>query len=100
MATVEGLRTHAADLLASTDADVVVLGHSHYPEFTTLETGVYLNPGSWHHQRTFAIITETGPRLYRWTESGPVDATDTDAEPAQSDPAAPSQQARHDPHLI
>lgn len=68
--TINGLRRMAADLIALDIADVVVLGHSHHPESTPIGAGLYLNPGSWHYQRTFAIITPAGPQLARWTSLG------------------------------
>lgn len=84
METVVALREYAAQLLEANDVDVVVLGHSHYPEKTTVSPssaksdntptsdGVYLNPGSWHYQRTFATISASTITLLKWTEDGPV----------------------------
>lgn len=68
--TVEGLRRMAADLINGDAADVVVMGHSHHPELTPIGDGLYLNPGSWHYQKTFAILTPAGPQLARWVSDG------------------------------
>ena len=64
--TAERLRMYADKLLLADLADVVVLGHSHVAELSNLAGGLYVNPGSWHHQRTFALIAPTGPRLLQW----------------------------------
>lgn len=84
METVMALRAYAAQLLEADDIDTVVLGHSHFPEKTTVRpesgendgasaaSGVYLNPGSWHYQRTFARITASTSSLLKWTDNGAV----------------------------
>lgn len=67
-ATIDALRRHAQQVLHTTDATLVVMGHSHHPELQTGPDGVYLNTGSWHYGRTFAVLDENGPRLLRWNE--------------------------------
>jgi UDP-2,3-diacylglucosamine hydrolase len=54
--TVEAIRNHATELLQNGTVDVFVAGHSHHAEHRVLSSGTYLNPGSWHYERTFATI--------------------------------------------
>jgi UDP-2,3-diacylglucosamine hydrolase len=68
-AEVQPLRDWAAAALERGEADVVVLGHSHYPVFETdlpPGGGVYVNTGDWVRHRTYAVIDAAGPRLERW----------------------------------
>jgi len=64
--TVTGLRRHAAHILAETDADTVVMGHSHQPEDVSLPGGRYINLGYWHDLYSFARFDKRGLRLMRW----------------------------------
>lgn len=68
--SVRALRQHATHLIESGEADVVIMGHSHYPEVVPVGRGLYVNAGSWHYQRTFALIMDAEPRLMRWTAAG------------------------------
>ncbi len=65
-ATRDALRDHARRLLHRTEADLVVLGHSHHAELRAEAGGAYLNPGCWHTARTFGRLDADGPRLLRW----------------------------------
>ena len=51
------LHTFAKETLAAGDADVVVCGHTHFPERETYPTpsgqGVYLNTGDWMNHRSY-----------------------------------------------
>ncbi len=67
--TVAALRAFARHTLQTTDADLVVLGHSHQAEHTAWPEGHYLNPGCWYADRTFGVLDEQGPRLLRWNGS-------------------------------
>ena len=67
----EMLIEHAEEVLHTTSADVVVMGHSHRPELRTTPQGTYLNTGSWHYNRTFGRLDADGPHLLRWNESCP-----------------------------
>jgi UDP-2,3-diacylglucosamine hydrolase len=69
--TINGLRSFAAEVLSSGRADLVVLAHSHFPEFCTLPGGHYLNLGSWHMDRTYGLLDDSGPQLLRWNGSCP-----------------------------
>lgn len=51
----------AQELLS--DADVVVLGHSHAPGVHTLEGGTYVNLGDFLHHHTWLAVTDDGPEL-------------------------------------
>ncbi len=66
--TVAALRRHAQHMLSTTDTTLVVMGHSHHPELQSGPKGVYVNTGSWHDNRTFAVLDEEGPRLLQWNE--------------------------------
>jgi UDP-2,3-diacylglucosamine hydrolase len=70
--TINGLRSFAAEVLRTGGADLVILGHSHYPEFCTLPGGHYLNLGSWHMDRTYGLLDANGPRLLRWNGTCPI----------------------------
>ena len=58
------------------DADVIVFGHTHYPEVNKPKKGrikLLVNTGSWIKQTndqiqfdTFAYINDREPRLFRW----------------------------------
>ena len=60
----------ARDALFETDADLVVMGHSHTAALHETEHGIYLNPGYWFGSRTFGRLDASGPSLLRWTASG------------------------------
>ncbi|QXD15875.1 UDP-2,3-diacylglucosamine diphosphatase [Rhodocaloribacter litoris] len=70
--TITGLREHARRILATTPAELVILGHSHHPEQVRWPEGDYLNLGSWRDERTFGLLDERGPRLMRWNGTCPV----------------------------
>lgn len=63
---VEQLRVHARQILANRAVDVVVFGHSHYPELLTWPEGFYLNTGYWHESRTFGRLDDDALQLVRW----------------------------------
>ncbi len=70
---VEGLRQHARTVLASGEADAVVMGHSHWAEHLGADVlgvsrGEYLNTGAWFAQRTFARLGADGFELLRWAD--------------------------------
>ena len=60
------LRDHARNILVETAADVVVMGHCHHAGIYHWPEGHYLNPGSWHHSRTFGRLEKKGLRLLSW----------------------------------
>lgn len=66
--TVNALKTHAADVLRTTEANLVVMGHCHRAECIRLAGGAYINPGYWFADRTFAVLDEDGPRIETWNE--------------------------------
>lgn len=44
----------------------VVMGHSHWPETTSMSGGVYLNPGSWQEFQTVLRLDGCAGQLLRW----------------------------------
>ncbi len=64
---VDDLRAAARERLAASAADLVVHGHTHQAELSAWPGGLYLNPGYWHGDRTFARLDADGPALLRWT---------------------------------
>lgn len=66
---VNDLREAARGLLLEKEADVVVLGHSHAPELTHWNEGVYINPGCWYIDQTAAIIENGETSLVKWNGS-------------------------------
>ena len=62
----DSLRRRAAELLGTGAADLVVMGHGHSAECTSMSGGTYLNPGYWFADRTFARVDPTGAGVYRW----------------------------------
>ena len=79
LSVVEDLRAHARRILTDTDAEVVVMGHSHHPEMYLWPEGVYLNLGGWSEARTFACLDADGLRLLRWNGE---QAVTVDEEPS------------------
>ena len=75
---VRALDNDARARLAETDADLVVMGHTHASRLHTYPGGVYLNTGAWRHERTFARLTASGIHLARWNGSHAqvIEATD------------------------
>lgn len=63
---VEELRAYAQNILQTTPADIVVMGHSHQAERHSSPDGVYLNTGSWADKRTFGCMDEDGIHLRQW----------------------------------
>lgn len=63
---VQRLRNHARRILAESDVDAVLFGHSHFAEIREWPEGIYLNPGYWHESRTFGALEDGTLRLMRW----------------------------------
>ena len=63
---IRALAAHARDMLQTTAATLVVMGHSHVPVLHTWPEGCYLNTGNWYESRTFARLDDTGAHLLRW----------------------------------
>ena len=68
-ARVDALRHASRTLLTEKDVDVVVMGHSHYPELTQWAEGIYANPGCWFIDRTAVTIGNGEATLVRWNGS-------------------------------
>ena len=64
--TIQELTAYARQLLHTTEADLVVLGHSHQAALLTWPEGTYLNPGFWADARTFGILRNDKIHLVRW----------------------------------
>jgi UDP-2,3-diacylglucosamine hydrolase len=67
-AVTASLRRKAAELLGTGAADLVVMGHGHSAECTPMSGGIYLNPGYWFADRTFACVDASGAGVYRWRD--------------------------------
>lgn len=54
-------------------ADFVVLGHSHEPGVTPLESGkrhgIYANPGSWARDKSYLVYDGKSFKVEKWSES-------------------------------
>ena len=66
--TILGMRKYATDLLDNNEADLVVMGHSHFPEQVESNGGVYVNLGSWADNRSFAIMNKDSIQLSTWND--------------------------------
>ena len=64
--SIGAAREHARHILATTDARLAVLGHTHQAELCQLQGGVYLNSGAWRVNRTFGTLAGTKIQLHRW----------------------------------
>ena len=65
-AVAAALRDEALVRLRTTDAEIVVHGHSHAQARDERPSGTYLNPGYWFGARTYARLDADGPALARW----------------------------------
>lgn len=59
---LEDMARYAGGKLAS-GFDIVIMGHSHLPEFKQLGNGVYLNVGDWMTHFTYGVIRDGVPSL-------------------------------------
>lgn len=66
--TIVGMRAYAKNLIEKREADLVVMGHSHYPEQIESNGGVYVNLGSWADNRSFAIMNKDSIQLCTWND--------------------------------
>lgn len=69
----EQLRVFAEEVLNHQACNLVVMGHSHHPEYTNMESGAYMNTGSWRLDRTYGRLTPDGIQLLHWNGTEPVD---------------------------
>ncbi len=67
-AAAEAQQALAATLLQEwSDVRVVVLAHTHVPVARELEPRRwYVNPGAWHEDECYAVLTDEGPTLHRF----------------------------------
>lgn len=75
---VAALETYATNRLATTAADVVVMGHSHVPALVVPSRnggpdGAYLNTGNWFDARTFGRLHNGEIHLTHWNGTRAVD---------------------------
>lgn len=63
----EKLAQRALDRLNTSDYDLVVHGHTHRAHLVKHSSGTYVNPGYWFAHRTFASLSEKGPKLWRFS---------------------------------
>ena len=68
-ALVRALDDHAASRLASSEIDLVVMGHTHFACLKTHAGGAYLNTGTWKGERTFGRLARSGIHLAQWNGS-------------------------------
>ena len=64
---VRALREAASSTLAQREADLVLMGHTHRPEYVETPDGTYCNLGGWDAGRTFAMLEDGLLSLLRWT---------------------------------
>lgn len=64
----EALEALSLERLHTTTHDLVVHGHTHRPRLIERSSGTYVNPGYWFADRTFAVLSEEGPALFRWSD--------------------------------
>jgi UDP-2,3-diacylglucosamine hydrolase len=66
-------RVWAAHLLAAEpELEVVVMGHTHFPEIADIAPGKrYVNPGAWFDGYRYALVTETGAELRQFSPTAP-----------------------------
>ncbi len=57
--------------------DIVVLGHTHWAALAPHAHGIYLNPGFWGMNFTYAVVQDGTPSLYTWNGSKGVPYTPT-----------------------
>ena len=63
---VKEQRIFARHVLSTEQCNLVVMGHSHYPERMDTPDGTYINTGSWRFDRTFVCMTAQQISLMRW----------------------------------
>ena len=66
MPVVKQLRVYAKNILKSASCDVVLMGHSHYPDRFDSPEGIYINLGSWRFNRTFVCLSREEFQLKQW----------------------------------
>jgi len=66
--TIEGMRNYATEILDKKEANLVVMGHSHFPEQVGTINGVYVNLGSWADNRSYAILNDNSIELTKWND--------------------------------
>ena len=67
--TIAAARRHAEWTLEHTNAELVVMGHTHQAELEALGGGLYLNTGTWRHGRHFARLDAGSVALLQWNEN-------------------------------
>ena len=80
--TIVGMRDYAKKLLNQREADLVVMGHSHFPEQVESIGGVYVNLGSWADNRSFAIMNKDSIQLCTWND-GKVKSVESMSKPTR-----------------
>lgn len=58
-------------LVRESGLDLVIMGHTHRPALLRTAAGAYLNPGAWFDGFRYAVATEDGAELLRFTPAGP-----------------------------
>lgn len=80
--TIQGLRKHAEAILSQTEAQVVVMGHSHYASLEPIHNGAYLNTGFWFLDRTYGVLDQNKLELRTWQHQQPLIRTTYHLQPA------------------
>ena len=66
MQVVDQLRQYAKNVLMERPCDIVLMGHSHYPDRHDWPEGTYINTGSWRFHRSFVGMSTDGIELMCW----------------------------------
>ncbi len=69
MESITAARRHAEQTLQGTEAELVVMGHTHQAELVAMRNGVYMNTGSWRYGRHFGRLDSGVVALLQWNES-------------------------------
>jgi UDP-2,3-diacylglucosamine hydrolase len=61
--SIEAYRVIAGELLATGKYDIVIMGHTHFPELIESPSGIYVNAGGWLKKYTYAVMEEGSIKL-------------------------------------
>ncbi|MDD3234865.1 MAG: UDP-2,3-diacylglucosamine diphosphatase [Candidatus Cloacimonetes bacterium] len=67
-----GLKQYAKKLIDNNKADIVVMGHSHFPELEPIDNGFYANCGDWIVHHSYIEIIGGVPQLKQYNNTDTV----------------------------